>query len=225
MPDIAAFDFDGTLTTGGSVFSFLSAVTNRGKVTAASASLLPQLAHAALAGGEKADRIKERLFVQVLAGVSLTRLTSVSAHFAFDHVGSHLRDDVRRRFDWHLGRGDHVAIVSASPECYVREAAALLGAEIAIATRLAVDDSGRLTGRYEGRNCRGEEKLRRLNEWISDLAMPTATVWAYGNSRGDLRMLGAADFGVDASRLGRFGRLHRYPGLDNAPLRPDNAAP
>ena len=29
MPDIAAFDFDGTLTDGGSVFTFLSAVAGR----------------------------------------------------------------------------------------------------------------------------------------------------------------------------------------------------
>ena len=35
-------------------------------------------------------------------------------------------------------------------------------------------------------------------------------LWAYGNSAGDLQMLKAADIGVDAGRLGRFGRLRRY---------------
>ena len=38
-------------------------------------------------------------------------------------------------------------------------------------------------------------------------------VWAYGNSRGDLRMLRAADVGVNVGRLGRLGRLRRFPGL------------
>ena len=38
-------------------------------------------------------------------------------------------------------------------------------------------------------------------------------LWAYGNSRGDLRLLQAADHGVDAGRLGRYGRLARYPRL------------
>ena len=35
-------------------------------------------------------------------------------------------------------------------------------------------------------------------------------LWAYGNSAGDLEMLHAADIGVDAGRLGRFGKLRRF---------------
>jgi len=38
-------------------------------------------------------------------------------------------------------------------------------------------------------------------------------LWAYGNSRGDAWLLGAADHAVDAGRLGRFSRLRRYPSL------------
>jgi hypothetical protein len=38
-------------------------------------------------------------------------------------------------------------------------------------------------------------------------------LWAYGNSRGDLRLLNAADHGVDAGRLGPLGRLRRFPRL------------
>jgi hypothetical protein len=38
-------------------------------------------------------------------------------------------------------------------------------------------------------------------------------LWAYGNSRGDLRLLNAADHGVDAGLLGPLGRLRRFPRL------------
>ena len=38
-------------------------------------------------------------------------------------------------------------------------------------------------------------------------------LWAYGNSRGDLRLLNAADHGVDAGRLGPLGRLRHFPRL------------
>ena len=38
-------------------------------------------------------------------------------------------------------------------------------------------------------------------------------LWAYGNSRGDLRLLNAADHGVDAGKLGPLGRLRRFPRL------------
>jgi len=223
MPDIAAFDFDGTLTTGGSVFGFLSAVTGRRLVVASSIALSPRLAHAALAGGTVADETKERLFQLVLAGVETSHLDTASIEFAEGHLASHLRADVHRRFIWHQQRGDHTVIVSASPENYVREAGRLLGAEQVLATRLAVEN-GRLTGRYEGKNCRGEEKLRRLREWVATVDESSPRLWAYGNSRGDLRMMTAADMGVNVGRLGQIGRLRAFPGLDGTQTRTTDSA-
>jgi phosphatidylglycerophosphatase C len=222
MADVAAFDFDGTLTNGGSVFDFLAAVSGRQAVVRASAALAPRLAQAALAGGTVADETKEELFVRVLGGVDAAYLDQVGAEFAVSHLAAHVRPEVRRRLDWHRGRGDKVVVVSASPDAYVRVAADRLAADGAIATRLAVDDSGRLTGRYDGGNCRGEEKIRRLRQWMAEAGMEGARLWAYGNSRGDLRMLQAADTGVNVGRLGRIGRLREFKGLDETgPLRLD----
>ena len=168
MADVAAFDFDGTLTNGGSVFDFLSAVSGRRVVLRASALLAPRLAHAAVAGGSVADETKQELFVRVLGGVDADYLDQVGIEFAVGHLAAHVRPEVRRRLDWHRGRGDKVVVVSASPYAYVRVAAERLAADAAIATRLEVDDSGRLTGRYDGGNCRGEEKIRRLRLWMAD---------------------------------------------------------
>jgi HAD superfamily hydrolase (TIGR01490 family) len=191
-------------------------VSDRRTVVNAIAALWPGLLHGAVAAGTVADRNKERLFERVLAGVSIEHLTSVSSSFAPDHLARHLRDDVRSRFDWHRSRGDRVIIVSASPECYVGEAGALLGAEVVIATRLEVAANDSLTGRYDGKNCRGDEKLRRLRGWI-DEEEPTGRLWAYGNSRGDLRMLSAADVGVNVGQLGKLGRLRHFDGLGGTP--------
>jgi phosphoserine phosphatase len=50
-----------------------------------------------------------------------------------------------------------------------------------------------------------------------------APLWAYGNSRGDLRMLRAADTGVNVGKLGALGRLRDFPGLeDTGPRRLDH---
>jgi phosphatidylglycerophosphatase C len=212
VPDVAAFDFDGTLTTGGSVFGFLSAVSGRRAVLSASLRLAPRLAHAALVGGTVADRTKELLFERVLAGVPTDRAEQVATTFGARHLAGHRRAVVQRRFDWHRARGDRVVIVSASPEMYVGVAARQLGADGVIATRLAVRDQI-LTGRYQGLNCRGDEKLRRLRQWIDESHLGTERLWAYGNSRGDLTMLGAADVGIDVGRLGRLGRLRSFPRL------------
>lgn len=210
--DVAAFDFDGTLTNGGSVFGFLAALAGRPAVVAASLALAPQLTLAALAGGHRADVTKERLFQRVLAGNPMERVEQVGADYGPDHLGRHGRTDARDRLEWHRRRGDRVVIVSASPEFYVGPAGDQLGADGVVATRLEVVD-GILTGRYEGANCRGQEKLRRLRLWIEELGTGPDRVWSYGNSRGDLDMLRAAEVGVNVGRLGRIGALRGYPGL------------
>ncbi len=213
MPDIAAFDFDGTLTAGGSVFGFLAAVAGRRTVLSAGAALSPFIAGAALAGGAVADRTKERLFVRVLAGTDADEAATIAARYGEDHLRRRTRREVRRRLDWHRGRGDSIVVVSASPELYVGPAAAVLGVAGVVATRLEVDERGRLTGRYDGGNCRGAEKLRRLRRWSEESDGAPGRLWAYGNSRGDLAMLRAADIGVDVGRLGRIGRLRTFAGL------------
>jgi phosphatidylglycerophosphatase C len=213
MTDVAAFDFDGTLTDGGSVFAFLCAVAGRPAVVSASIALSPRLVRAGLVGGTAADRTKELLFERVLAGVAVGRAEEVATAFAHRHLARHLRADVQHRLDWHRERGDRVVIVSASLELYVRVAGAQLGADGVVATRLAVGDGGTLTGRYQGANCRGDEKLRRLRRWIDRSEEPPTRLWAYGNSRGDLSMLAAADVGVNLGRLGPLGRLRSFPRL------------
>ncbi len=218
MPDLAAFDFDGTLTSGGSVFAFLQAVTDRGSVWSPSLALAPRLARAALVGGTVADQTKEELFQRTLGGVPLVHATQVADRFARTHLARHQRPEVRARLDRHLSRGDRVVIVSASPALYVEMAGVILGAHGVIATELAVGQDGTLTGRYEGANCRGAEKLRRLRLWIDEFGDAPDRVWAYGNSRGDLKMLGAAHVGVNVGRLGRCGALRAFPGLDATQL-------
>lgn len=213
-PTVAAFDFDGTLTYGGSVVPFLVFARGALPVVRAVIQDLPRLLHAAIVGGTAADDAKEALFMRLLAGIPVPTVDRLGAEFAESHLRRRLRPDTRERLEWHRKQGHRVVVVSASPECYVRPAAALLGADAALATRLAVGGD-LLTGRYEGKNCRGAEKYSRLMGWTRSqgLGASQPVLWAYGNSRGDRRMLEAADHGVDAGRLGRFGRLRRFPRL------------
>lgn len=216
---VAAFDFDGTLTRGGSVTPFLISLRGLLPVLAAGTRELPKLTKAFLFGGTAADRAKEALFERLLAGQDTARVQRAGVAFARDHLRQRLRPEVERRLQWHRDQGHAVVIVSASPEDYVGPAGELLGVDAVLATRLA-SSGGMLTGHYEGQNCRGPEKYARLVAWIRASGMavngaPQPVLWAYGNSRGDLRLLEAADFGIDASRLGRLGRLHRFPPLSS----------
>ncbi|MGH9087293.1 MAG: HAD family hydrolase [Acidimicrobiales bacterium] len=211
---VAAFDFDGTLTRGGSVFPFLVRARGIGPVVAVVARQLPAIVRAAIVGGAAADDVKEAIFARLLAGLPADAVTRIGKEFADHHLRQRLRPYARARLEWHRAQGHAVVIVSASPDCYVRPVAELLGADAALATRLAVSGD-LLTGRYEGKNCRGGEKYARVMGWLRSqgAASDRAVLWAYGNSRGDLRLLAAADHGINAGRLGPFGRLHRYPSL------------
>ena len=218
---VAAFDFDGTLTDAGSVFPFLVSVRGLVPVLRAVLALLPGLVRAAVVGGTAADDVKEKVFTRLLAGMPSEELDRRGATFARRHLARHLRADVRRRLEWHRDQGHYTVIVSASPECYVSPAGSEIGVDGVVATRLAVGGGGLLTGGYEGKNCRGSEKYARLVSHLRAVG-PAATasgqqpiLWAYGNSRGDLRLLEAADHGIDVGRLGRFGRLRRFPRLSD----------
>ncbi|HXQ76162.1 MAG TPA: HAD-IB family hydrolase [Acidimicrobiales bacterium] len=219
-PVVAAFDFDGTLTRGGSVWPFLVAVRGRRRVATAAAALMPKLAVGAALGGRYADDAKEALFRRTLAGLPAAEVAERAAAFGRAHYRRHARVEVRERMEWHRARGHRLVIVSASPDCYLIPLARDLAVDTVVATRLAVGTDGRLTGGYDGKNCRGHEKLRRVRRWIDDIAGPTdvaPVLWAYGNSAGDRQLLTGADFGIDVGRLGRVGALRSFPRLSDLP--------
>jgi HAD superfamily phosphoserine phosphatase-like hydrolase len=115
-----------------------------------------------------------------------------------------------------VAQGHDVVIVSASPQLYVDAIRDHLGISAGLGTRLGVDARGLLTGTYLGKNCRGTEKMRRLSEWIAsqNYSMPP-TIYAYGNSRGDRRLLKGSTYGFNLCKLGKLGALRHYPTLEN----------
>jgi len=187
---VAAFDLDGTLTRGGSVWQFLAAVCGRRAVASAAVALGPQLVKAALVGGSAADEAKEALFVRTLVGRDAEDVARLAEAFGRAHFRRRARTEVRARLDWHRRQGHLLVLVSASPEFYVRAVGSELGVDGVVATRLEVDDDGRLTGHYAGRNCRGEEKLERLVQWLeSSVVEPGTNEGAHtaGSARGPAR--------------------------------------
>jgi len=213
-PTVAAFDLDGTLTEGGSVFAWLRFIGGDATVARAALPLLVPLAIGAIRSGHWADSAKERLFQAVLAGRDLDEVTRASREFIVHHLHEEGRREVIARLRWHLDQGHDVVLVSASPQIYVDILVEELKIAGGLGTRLAVDDRGKLTGSYLGQNCRGTEKMRRLNEWISSRSYDEEPViYAYGNSRGDRRLLAGATHPFDAGKMGRWGALRAYPRL------------
>jgi len=217
-PIVAAFDLDGTISEGGSVFKWLRFLRGSRATYVAALGLAGPLLQGALRSGHWADEAKERLFQRLLNGLDAAEVRDRSRIFAFAHFEKHARASIIERLQWHLRQGHDVVIVSASPQIYVDVVAEELNAAGGLGTRLSTDARNQLTGSYLGKNCRGKEKMRRLREWIDERHPgDEVTIYAYGNSRGDRRLLRGATFPYDVGRLGPLGSLRHFPRLKNEP--------
>lgn len=188
-PTVVALDLDGTLTRGDTLLPFLCRAFGRGRTYHAllAGSLL---IFRSMAGWTSRDHAKEAVLRRLLRGQSVADLERAAEAFAAEVVSRGMRPEMTERIRAHRRAGHDLVIVSASPEIYVRPLARRLQIDTVLATRLEVDDSGRLTGRLEGANCRGPEKVVRLRDWLG----PHGTLaWAYGNSSGDRELMALAD--------------------------------
>lgn len=196
MRAVAAFDFDGTLVRRDSLVPFLRRVCGARAVVRALALEAPRLAQIAAGGGDR-ELVKAGLFGRLLAGRSVADLEPVVVEYAEHVIARQVRPDVRARADWHRAEGHALVIVSASPELYLVPIGRLLGFDAVLGTRLEVDAAGRLSGRLDGRNVRGPEKVARLRAHLGDRPVQ---LWAYGDSTGDRELLALADVATRITR-------------------------
>lgn len=184
-----AFDFDGTLTYRDSFMAFLAWRARPAGFAAGLLALAP--AGAAWLVHRDRGRIKAAAVRRFLRGTPREVLVGDCARFARSPLGRGLiRPDAEQCWgDWRA-RGARMVIVTASPEEVVAPFAERLGADVLIGTRLLYDADGRVAGPFEGVNCRGPEKVRRLHETFGPQLRLAA---AYGDTGGDREMLALAE--------------------------------
>lgn len=189
--DLAVFDFDGTLTTRDSFFDFVAWRRPRAGLAWDLAATSPLvLLYAARLVGNEAHKMA--LFSRRFAGADHGQFAALSRDYSAQRVPGLLRAAAVERLLHHRRLGHRVAIVSASFGDWIQPWADTVGVEAVIASRPEVA-AGRLTGRMQGANCHGPEKLRRLLELYPDRG--AYRLHAYGDSRGDQALLEAADHG------------------------------
>lgn len=186
---LAAFDFDGTLTLRDTLLPFLLHLCGRRSVAAAFVRHAPSLVSSAAGLGDR-DAAKAAVLARLLAGRPLAELADAAERTA---PTVRLRDRMVERVAWHHRLGHEVVVVTASPTVVVTPVARRFGVDTVLGTGLETDADGRLTGRLDGRNNRGPEKLVRLRDHLDGA---TVELWAYGDSAGDRELLGAADHPV-----------------------------
>lgn len=183
-PTLVAFDFDGTITRVDTFKAFFKWAVGKRQYYGALARHFFILAGFAL-GVVDGGRAKQALLTSFLKGMSRDDFTNRVTKFAETH--RHLiRPEAIEAIDRHLEEGHTVVVVTASVEEWV---AALLEERVpVIGTRLEVDGNGVLSGLMDGANCRGIEKVRRLEAWLASRGgEPLAghRLIMYGDSDGD----------------------------------------
>ena len=184
---VCVFDFDGTLTTRDTLLSLIACTRGKWGLVGCLLRYSPQLVLMKL--GLYANwRVKEHVFGHCFGGLTMQEFNAICRQYALSHRHL-LRSAAMEYIDKVLAEGDQVLVVSASMESWVRpfftdERIKVTG------TRPEMTD-GRLTGRLDGRNCYGEEKVERIRQLFPDRA--SYTLVAFGDSRGDREMLSYAD--------------------------------
>jgi HAD superfamily hydrolase (TIGR01490 family) len=195
---IAAFDFDGTLTTRDSLLPFLIFIKGYWLTAALLTLELPWLI-GYLFGWVARRRTKERILRRFFGGEKIQTLRTWGEEFAHSHSLSQLLNpQAMERLRWHQRQGHRCIIVSASIDIYLYPWIAIHHIKDLVSSRLEVSPDKKVEGRLIGLNCWGPEKTRRLTELVGP--KNEYVLYAYGDSRGDKELLEMADYPY----LGRF---------------------
>ena len=184
---IVAFDFDGTLTVRDSFTTFLRWRTSGWRWALGLVRLVPAaLLYLATRDRERLKAASVRVF---LRGASREALKRQAAAFAAAKADELFRPDALACWTAHRAAGDRLVIVTASPEEVVAPFAARLGADALIGSRLSWTADDRVGQGLNGPNCRGIEKVMRLQ---AHFGLTVEVADAYGDTSGDRKMLAFA---------------------------------
>jgi len=189
-PWIALFDLDGTLTWRDTLLPFLLGFVRRRPLRALGLWRLPL---ALVRYWQNRDRgaLKSSVIRMLMRNEKRSRLDAWAQSFAAGLKPSHrFRPLALAVVEAHRAAGDHLVLLSASPDLYVPEIGRLLGFERTLCTEIEWHGE-RLGGQLKTPNRRGEEKLHCLT-WLRE-QYPGSPVIAYGNSASDLDHLRQAD--------------------------------
>ena len=185
---VAAFDFDGTMTSKDSMFEFIRFTHGGARLFVGLLRLSPQLIGFKLG---KLDRksAKEKLLSYFYKGYSQGRLEEWGAEFCEKRIPAILRPKALKRLQWHREQGNALYLITASLSIWTRAWAEQHGLQL-LASEPAFEEE-LFSGQLSGKNCHGPQKVLRLEAALAGQRIEKS--YAYGDSSGDRELLEWAD--------------------------------
>ena len=181
---IAFFDFDGTITTKDTLLEFLKFSKGRFSFYAGMLMNAPFIAAFKLKIITN-QQAKEKLLSWFWKDTTLEEFEGYCQSFAGTILPRLLRPRALQEIKRLQQEGYTIVVVSASPENWIRPWTKTMDIHL-LASELEVKQ-GRLTGKICGKNCNGEEKVRRIMEKYA--LQDYEVIAAYGDTPGDRPML------------------------------------
>lgn len=188
MRTLALFDFDGTVTFKDTFLEFIKFAKGKKRFYAGFILLSPILI-AMKAGLYPNWKAKERVLIHFFEGTPIKQFNSWGQEFARNIIPQMIRSQALIQLNKHQAQGDVVYIVSASPENWLIGWVKKHNLNL-ISTKLECVNS-KITGRIDGKNCYGQEKVNRIKHDIE--LNKYDRIIAFGDSSGDKEMLAFAD--------------------------------
>ena len=185
--NLALFDFDGTVTTHETMPDFLRRAVTPLRRALGVPVFAPMLAGYRM-GLVSGTAIRSAVTMFGFRSVPVAQVHAAGERFATGYLPTVLRRAAMRRIAWHQARGDKVVLVSGGLDVYLVPWCRQHGLDLICSTLETRGD--RLTGRYRGAQCVGEEKARRVRARYDPAAC--AACYAYGDTPEDAAMLALA---------------------------------
>jgi len=182
--NIAFFDFDGTITKKDTLLEFIKYSVGSKNYFLGIFANLPMLLRFKLKLLAN-DEAKQRLLTYFFGNWSEDKFKTTAYNYSKNEIDKVVKKSALEKINWHKKNGDKVVVVSASLESWLKPWCEKNNLDL-ICTKMRFDD-GRVSGRFLGKNCHGQEKADKIKECF-DLKKYDK-IYAYGDSSGDKQML------------------------------------
>lgn len=184
----ALFDMDRTLLSTTTAMLYTRYRRDRGEIGLGTVAKVGFWLLQYTFGVVDADKVARHV-LEEFRGRADSSLQAETDDWFKSYVLEHVRKSGRAAVERHRSEGHHLAIITSATRYAAGPLARELGIEHVVATELALDGEGRLTGEPNGALCYGAGKIHRAEELAARVGFRLEEATFYSDSITDLPLL------------------------------------